>query len=99
MGKGSEWTFFKGKCADGQQAHGKMLDIARRWENASENLGGMPRAPDSTAVLRKTRNDERRRGRGGKGSSRPAGVSLDAATMETGSSLFKTSRIELPQRA
>ena len=42
MGKGHEESFLQGRYTDGQQAHGKMLNITDYQRNASKNYHEIP---------------------------------------------------------
>ena len=43
MGRGLKWAFFQRKHTDGQQAHGKMLNITNHQRNANQNHNeGLP---------------------------------------------------------
>ena len=42
MGRGPEYTFFQIRHADGQQMHGKMLNITCHQGNANQNHNEIP---------------------------------------------------------
>ena len=37
MGKGTEWTFFQGRQANGQQVHGNVFNITNHQGNTNQN--------------------------------------------------------------
>ena len=57
MGRGSEHAVFQRRLIDGQQVHGKILNIAHHQENANQSQDGV-------AITQKTRNSKCWSGRG-----------------------------------
>ena len=50
MGRRAEQTFFQRGNADGQQAHGKMLNIANHQGNANQNHNDKPFIPSRKTI-------------------------------------------------
>ena len=61
MGKGSESTFFQRRRTNGQQVHENVPNITNQRGNANQNHMRYHLTPVRMAVIKKTRDDKRRR--------------------------------------